>query len=146
MKLVSPAGARRSPAPRSALHRLAKPLLGLITVATLALVLTRQGLVAPATAKPQEAAATNPLGQLSRSALDLTPIEGHVEELLPAGPYTYLAVRTAGELVWAVTLGGAPPPGTAVHVQSMGRRTSFHSRRLGRTFPELVFGLVSRID
>jgi hypothetical protein len=45
-----------------------------------------------------------------------------------------------------VTLGSGAPAGARVAVRSLGRRTDFYSRRLQRTFPELVFGIVSRID
>ncbi len=41
-------------------------------------------------------------------------------------------------------MGAGAPVGARVDVRSFGRQTSFVSRRLHRTFPELVFGLVSR--
>ncbi|WP_437964189.1 hypothetical protein WMF04_31315 [Sorangium sp. So ce260] len=146
MTLVSSAPAARSSAPRSARRRLVKPLLGLAVFAALFLVLAWQ-LDRPSSASgPLAAVAANPLGQLSRSAADRALLVGRVEERLPAGSYTYLAVRTAESLTWAVTVGDAPPPGTPVQVRSMGRKTNFHSSRLSRTFPELVFGVVSRAD
>ncbi len=95
-------------------------------------------------ARAETSAGINPLGGLSRSAEDLAPVAGTVEERLPAGGYTYLAVREAsGRLVWTVTVGRGASEGDRVVVRSFGRRASFFSRRLQRTFPELVFGLVS---
>ncbi|MGK4002468.1 hypothetical protein WMF31_07590 [Sorangium sp. So ce1036] len=146
MKMVSSARAARSPAPRSARRRLMKPLLGLAAFTALFGVLAWRLDRPSSAASLAGAAAGNPLGQLSRSDIDRAPITGVVEERLPAGSYTYLAVRTDAAVVWAVTLGDAPPPGARVRVRSMGSRTSFHSRRLDRTFPTLVFGIVSRID
>jgi hypothetical protein len=86
----------------------------------------------------------NPLAGISRSALDLAPVAGTVEERIPAGGYTYLSVRRRdGTSVWVVTLGPGARPGDRVDVQSFGRKTSFVSARLHRTFPELVFGVLS---
>jgi hypothetical protein len=85
----------------------------------------------------------NPLLSLIRSQRARAPIDGRVEQRIAAGPYTYLDVRGARERVWVVTLGSGAPPGSPVRVRSFGRQLNFHSRRLQRTFPELVFGLVS---
>ncbi|WP_437730435.1 hypothetical protein [Sorangium sp. So ce1335] len=146
MTLVSSARAARSASPRSVRRRLVKPLLGLTAFAALFLALAWH-LDAPSSAAGRLGAiAASPLAQLSRTAADRALIAGRVEERLPAGSYTYVAVRAGEALTWAVTLGDAPPPGTPVEVRSMGRRTNFHSRRLERTFPELVFGIVSRAD
>ncbi|WP_437541746.1 hypothetical protein WME97_27860 [Sorangium sp. So ce367] len=88
----------------------------------------------------------SPLGGLSRSLGDLAPVVGVVEERLAAGSYTYLAVRPdGGSPMWAVTLGSGQPVGARVSVRSFGRRTEFASRRLQRTFPVLVFGVVSPV-
>ncbi|WP_437274895.1 hypothetical protein WME90_26995 [Sorangium sp. So ce375] len=133
-------------APRSAWRRLAKPLLGLAVFAALFVVLAWRLDWPSAAAGPLDAAAANPLGQLSRAAADRAPLAGVIEERLSAGSYTYVAVRAGETLTWAVTVGDAPPPGTPVQVRSMGRKTNFHSRRLARTFPDLVFGIVSRAD
>jgi hypothetical protein len=101
----------------------------------------------PSARSASRAAAVNPLTTLERSASDWTPIVGRVEQRIPAGRYAYLAVRTTrGALVWTVTLGRGHELGAQVKVRSMGRGKNFHSRRLQRTFPELVFGIVSRDD
>lgn len=146
MTLVSSARAARSSAPRSVRRRLVKPLLGLTAFAALFFALAWHLDAPSSAAAPPGAIGASPLGQLSRSAADSALIAGRVEERLPAGSYTYVAVRAGEALTWAVTLGDAPPVGTPVQVRSMGRRTNFHSRRLERTFPELVFGIVSRAD
>ncbi|WP_437934170.1 hypothetical protein [Sorangium sp. So ce341] len=147
MTLVSSAPLARSSAPRAAFRRLVKPLLGLMIFAALFLSLAWALDDRPSTAAgPLAAVVASPLGQLSRSAADRALLVGRVEERLPAGSYTYFAVRAGEALTWAVTVGDAPPPGTPVQVRSMGRRTNFHSSRLARTFPELVFGVVSRAD
>jgi hypothetical protein len=146
MTPVATPAAARSTAPRAAWHPVAKPLLGLACFAALFITLAWWLDMPSSAAGPAGAVASNPLGLLSRSAADRARITGRVEERLPAGSYTYLAVRTGEALVWAVTVGDAPPPGAQVEVRSMGRRTNFHSRRLARTFPDLVFGIVSRAD
>lgn len=68
--------------------------------------------------------------------------EGIVRERLPAGSYLYLAVEHGDRLRWIATTGSDAELGTRVRVQSMGVRHDFHSRRLHRSFDELVFGVV----
>lgn len=92
-------------------------------------------------------AGVNPLLSIVQSATDKQPLVGRVEQQLRAGGYTYLAVRTEQDaLHWAVTLGKGAPPGTRVSVRSLGHRASFTSRRLGRTFEQLRFGIVTRLE
>ena len=67
---------------------------------------------------------------------------GIVRERLPAGTYVYLGVESERGLRWVATTGSTAALGTHVHVQSMGTRRDFHSRRLDRSFDELVFGVV----
>jgi hypothetical protein len=87
---------------------------------------------------------SSPMAGLLRSEADLAPVVGVVEERVPAGSYTYLAVRRAdGSLAWAVTVGRGAAVGERVTIRSFGRQRSFVSPRLHRTFAELVFGLVS---
>lgn len=89
----------------------------------------------------------NPLTQIVRDATDAKPREGRIESQLVAGSYTYVELRGDDSAhYWAVTLGRAPPLGSRVRVRSFGHRRDFYSPRLQRTFPELVFGIVSRID
>lgn len=89
----------------------------------------------------------NPLSQLVRDATDAQPRQGRVESQLVAGSYTYLELRgDDAQHYWAVTMGRAPPPGSRVRVRSFGHHRDFYSPRLQRTFPNLVFGIVSRVD
>ena len=93
------------------------------------------------------ARADNPLTNIVRDATDAEPREARVESQLEAGTCTYVELRGEDAVhYWAVTLGRAPPPGSRVRVRSFGHRRDFYSARLQRTFPELVFGIVSRID
>ena len=73
---------------------------------------------------------------------------GTVETKLPAGSYTYLAVREAdatgdAALRWVATTGPGVHAGSPVTVHSWGVRKGFYSRRLDRSFSELEFGSVS---
>lgn len=149
MNLVSSARAGRGLTSLLPRRKLMKALLGLtvLAVSFMAIAWPRPAPSSNAVDPAAGAAAANPLGELSRSALDSAPISGRVEERLSAGSYTYLSVRTGAETsVWVVTLGGGSPPGAQVSVRSMGRRTDFYSSRLKRTFPELIFGIISRPD
>src|SRR5205085_2845312 len=88
----------------------------------------------------------NPLLLITRTVLDDEPLIGRVEQQLRTGGYTYLAVRSEEGLQWAVTLGSGAAVGARVSVRSMGHRTAFYSRRLERTFDELRFGIVTRLE
>ncbi|MET0343866.1 MAG: hypothetical protein ABW252_22825 [Polyangiales bacterium] len=90
----------------------------------------------------------NPLATLAHDAQDDQPLIGRVTERLRAGSYAYLAVQPddASEPRWAVALGAGAPPGTRVRVRSLGHQSDFHSARLDRTFTDLTFGIVSRLD
>lgn len=72
-----------------------------------------------------------------------TESEGRVVETLDAGSYTYMQLALpGGGHSWVVTMGDGEAPGTEVEVIGFAEKTDFHSRRLGRTFKRLVFGLV----
>jgi hypothetical protein len=123
-------------------HRTAAGSLLLAIPVTLALVLLDLG--AAASSQPVGA---NPLLSLSRNESGRAALGGLVEERLDAGSYSYLALRTdAGARLWAVTLGDGAPAGARVALRSFGTRSDFYSRRLDRTFPELVFAMVRTID
>jgi hypothetical protein len=70
--------------------------------------------------------------------------QGRVTRLLPAGGYTYLEVLGPAGPRWVVTIGGGQPVGADVNVNSFGARKAFRSRRLGRTFDDLLFAVVRR--
>ena len=119
-------------------HHVAKYVAALLALAALASCRT----AGPTHSRP---ALTNPLATLVPEAPSARPIAGRVVQRLTASSYTYLEIEAAdGARVWVVMLGAGPEEGARVRVRSMGRRKRFDSPRLGRTFPELVFGIVSR--
>ncbi|MCH9683336.1 MAG: hypothetical protein K0V04_18010 [Deltaproteobacteria bacterium] len=108
--------------------------------------------VVPATAPPTppepDAAVQGERVQGPPSGL-IPPAEGRrqlvgvIEERLPAGGYLYLRLQPEdGASQWVVTLGGSAGVGSRVEVDNLGSRRDFHSRRLGRRFDDLVFGVV----
>ena len=94
---------------------------------------------APVAAKP-----VSPLAELTPPSSDAA-WAGVVETRLPAGSYTYLAVRDAAELRWVATTGKGVPEGSPVTVRSYGTRKDFYSRRLDRTFAEIEFGMIEPV-
>lgn len=90
----------------------------------------------------------SPLDKLTAPSLAEQTFDGEVREVLPAGPYVYVAVaRADGSDTWVSTLKRATPTaGARVRVKSFGSREDFHSKRLGRTFDRLSFGVVYPID
>jgi len=86
----------------------------------------------------------NPFAGLSPTPSGQEQLAGRIEERLVAGSYVYLAIRGRdGELRWAVVLGAAPPVDADVALVSTGRRTDFHSPRLGRDFAVLHFAVMA---
>lgn len=71
-------------------------------------------------------------------------IEGSVKETLPAGSYVYVRVTTAEGDVWVASLSATmpEPPPERVRVLVVGSADRFHSRRLGRDFSPLSFGVI----
>ena len=87
-------------------------------------------------------ASRTPLDNLEPPAAGQDRFVGVVEQRLEAGAYSYLAVRSDGELRWVATMGEGRPVGSPITVRSFGTRTNFRSPRLHRTFDEVVFGIV----
>ena len=103
---------------------------------------------------PQEVAIEEPAPEPARVGSPLSELRaprspswtGVVETTLPAGSYTYLALRDDDDAVrWVATNGKGAPTGSLVAVKSWGVRTDFYSRRLERSFPELEFGSVEPV-
>jgi hypothetical protein len=70
-------------------------------------------------------------------------LRGEIVEILRAGTYTYASVACDdGTTRWVVTMRRGLSVGHRVDVTNMGVRRDFHSKRLDRTFDELVFGVV----
>jgi hypothetical protein len=90
----------------------------------------------------------SPLEKLTAPSLAEQTFDGEVREVLWAGPYAYLAIaRDDGGEAWVATLRRtAPEDGARVRVKSFGNRQGFHSKRLGRSFDTLSFGIVYPID
>lgn len=97
---------------------------------------------APAPA-PAEASLAGPPTDLTPPAPGDEHLTGTVIEHLPAGHYHYMRVAPEhGDPRWVVTMGGEYREGARVEVSSFGARHDFYSRRLDRSFAELVFGMV----
>src|SRR5688500_10277001 len=84
----------------------------------------------------------SPLSELAPATGDDATFVGVVDEVLPAGGYTYLRVRTDAGDRWVATMGPGAAIGSTISVKNMGTRHDFHSRRLGRRFDTLAFGIV----
>jgi hypothetical protein len=96
----------------------------------------------------EDAAATvvrgNPLLDLERPRGGEERLVGRIVELERAGAYTYASVDAGdGAPRWVVMLrSGSLGAGDRVVVKNLGTRRDFRSRRLGRSFDELMFGVV----
>ena len=95
----------------------------------------------------EEAAATfaakNPLTETQEPKPEQRAFSGKVGQVLGAGSYRYLAiVREDGREVWVVTTRREIASGDRVSVRTMGVAKQFVSKRLGRTFDELLFAVV----
>ncbi len=85
----------------------------------------------------------NPFAEVQAPRDDDRLFAGEVRQALRAGTYTYLEVRDRdGQSRWVVTMKRGFRVGSRVEVKNMGTRSDFYSPRLGRTFDELVFGVV----
>lgn len=94
-------------------------------------------------ATPAVVVAASPMAGLDAPG-DAPPMVGVVVERLSAGRYTYLRLGTDAR--WIATTGEGAHLGDRVSVRSLGSRRDFTSSRLGRTFDELVFGVVRPAD
>jgi uncharacterized OB-fold protein len=90
-------------------------------------------------------AAANPLASLDR-AVDKTPRQGAVVEVVPAGPYRYALVDFDGTERWVVSLRQSFDAGDRVRVVPSGLARDFESARTGMVFDELLFAAVKRVD
>lgn len=104
----------------------------------------------PRTVPPRPATPAGAAGPFAATALAPARqfrVAGRIEERLSAGSYVYLKVRPTGAPadVWVVLMtSSAPPTGAAtVDVLVVARAATFHSRRLGRDFSDLLFATAS---
>ncbi|HYO95116.1 MAG TPA: hypothetical protein VER33_11420 [Polyangiaceae bacterium] len=90
--------------------------------------------------------ALGPLGAYLLAAGQRTGFEGRVVARLDAGSYRYLQVERAdGSRSWVVTLTSSAQTSSGasrVWVVPVGHAARFASKRLGRDFNDLYFGLV----
>lgn len=76
-------------------------------------------------------------------AAKIDMLEGVVQELEPAGHYTYVRVGEPGD--WAVVMGRLDVGlGEAITLRVQGSKDDFHSRRLGRDFERLFFASIPK--
>jgi hypothetical protein len=98
----------------------------------------------PSTATERPAPTKNPLGS---ATVEHLVFDGSVVERLSAGPYTYLRVASdEGIDRWIVVVGHGEELGTRIGTRSFGARSQFFSKRLDRTFDELHFALIHRLE
>lgn len=89
----------------------------------------------------------NPLTEVEPVRPGDERVRGQVAEALRAGSYTYLSIASDdGTTRWVVTMKRGISPGARVEVTNMGTRRDFRSKKLGRTFDELVFGVVRPVS
>lgn len=87
----------------------------------------------------------SPLLGISVPSLEESEIDGVIRDVVRAGPYRYVEVVDGrGSARWIATLSVSAGPGDSVHVKSFGARDDFYSKRLGRRFERLLFGMVTR--
>jgi hypothetical protein len=88
-------------------------------------------------------ASKNPFAEVDPPREGDEKLHGRIVEILRAGSYTYAAVQPdEGEARWVVTMRRGLSAGQEVDVKNMGTQRAFRSKRLGRTFDELIFGIV----
>ncbi|WP_148051454.1 hypothetical protein [Inmirania thermothiophila] len=67
------------------------------------------------------------------------PYRGRVLEHIPSNRYLYLRVETAGRELWLAAPRTALPDHGRIRFGPGVLMRNFHSRRLDRTFPEILF-------
>lgn len=88
-------------------------------------------------------ATKNPFAEVDPPRKGDEKLTGRIVEILRAGSYTYASVQPdEGEARWVVTMRRGLSTGQEVDVKNMGTQRAFRSKRLGRTFDELIFGIV----
>lgn len=116
-----------------------------LPVALLLLLLGAGSATSPA-ASSSPVGALGPLSTHLLAAGKRSGFEGRVMARLDAGSYRYLQVERAdGSRSWVVTLAssaGTSSGASRVWVVPVGHAARFTSKRLGRDFSDLYFGLV----
>ena len=108
-------------------------------------VLASLGLGACDSTPQTESSVQNPFASAERVVEAQSRWSGRVLERLNAGSYVYLRVERAGaEPAWVVTAEAIAPDAELVRVRVLRRASHFESKRLGRAFAPLFFGIVRK--
>jgi hypothetical protein len=87
----------------------------------------------------------NPFASAERVDASESAWSGRVLERLNAGSYVYLRVARDGAApAWVVTAEAIAPDAENVRVRALRRVNHFESKRLGRAFAPLFFGIVRK--
>jgi hypothetical protein len=116
----------------------------LALTASLAAALACAPAPAPTAAKD---AATNRSGMPFSIERLTESFEGRAQEVLQVSGYTYVAVDSGSPgagVRWAVSLAKDIDEGAHVRVRAFGKKEAFESKKLGRTFDELWFALITQ--
>jgi len=84
----------------------------------------------------------NPLLHSQDVAPSEASFRGHVRQRISAGGYSYLEIDDGSAVHWVATMGRGVDEGRAVTVRTFAARDDFASRRLGRSFDRVLFGVV----
>lgn len=112
------------------------PILLLVALAALPILL------GSATSAASSETPTNPLLNAALAVDEQFSFEGEITERIDTGDYRYMRVNET----WVVSLAMTSPTEGRVRVTAVGRAQEFTSRRLGRRFDVLVFGVVRAAD
>jgi hypothetical protein len=103
------------------------------------------GLGACGSPSAESGSAQNPFASAERVETAESAWSGRVLERLNAGSYVYLRVERAyGVEAWVVTAEAIAPDAEKVRVRALRRVNHFESKRLGRAFAPLFFGIVRK--
>jgi hypothetical protein len=95
--------------------------------------------------RSESGSAQNPFASAERVDASESAWSGKVLERLNAGSYVYLRVaRDGGAEAWVVTAEAIAPDAEKVRVRALRRVDHFDSKRLGRVFAPLFFGIVRK--
>jgi hypothetical protein len=71
------------------------------------------------------------------------PLKGQVQEVVDAGPYTYLRLKTKDGEIWAAVTKAPVTKGAQVAIQDPMLMTQFESKTLKKTFDKIIFGTLA---
>jgi len=71
------------------------------------------------------------------------PLKGQVLEVVDAGQYTYLRLKTKDGEIWAAVIKASVAKGAQVTIQNLMLMTNFESKTLKKTFDKIIFGTLA---